>query len=66
MPSLYLRRAFAMPSLCLRYAFASGSLSSMEHQRTYNGLITEVERNCIGGDYQSIYRVFTSFFKHTE
>ena len=42
-------RVFAMPSFCLRYASASGSLPSMEHQRTYNGFTTEVERYCIGG-----------------
>ena len=44
-----------VPSLWLRYAFASGSLPSMEHQRTYNGFTTEVERNCIG-------RVTRAFF----
>ena len=36
-------------SLCLRSAFALGSILSMEHQRTYNGFITDLRRNCIGG-----------------
>ena len=33
-----------VPPLSLRYAFASGSLSSMEHLRTYNGFITVLQR----------------------
>ena len=41
---LCLRYAFVLPSFCLRYAFASGSLQSMEHQRTYNGPTTDLHR----------------------
>ena len=37
--------AFAMRSLCLRYGSASGSLPSMEHQRTYNGFTTDLRRS---------------------
>ena len=44
-----------VPSLWLRYAFASGSLPSMEHQRTYNGFTTDLERNCIGGDTRAFF-----------
>ena len=39
----YRRGRNAVPSLCLRSAFASGSLPSMEYQRTYNGLGTELD-----------------------
>ena len=34
--------ASAMPSLSLRYDFALGSLPSMEQERTYNGLGTDL------------------------
>ena len=44
-----------VPSLWLRYAFASGSLPSMEHQRTYNGFTTEVERYCIGRGIRAFF-----------
>ena len=50
-----------VPSLCLRSAFASGSLPSMEHQRTYNGFTTEVERYCIGGDTRAFFASLHSF-----
>ena len=51
-----------VPSLCLRSAFASGSILSMEYQRTYNGFITEVQRNCIGGVPEHFSRLFLVFY----
>ena len=54
------RSAFVLPSLCLRYTFASGSLPSMEYQRTYNGLITEVHRNYIEGSWKFLHNLIES------
>ena len=69
--------AFAMPSLCLRSSslFWDGIWNGLGtdlkrrrsglgtvSQRNHNGLTTELHRRA----YQSIFRVFTSFFKHTE
>ena len=50
-----------VPSLWLRYAFASGSLPSMEHQRTYNGFTTDLRRTYIEGlpeHFSHLYIVF--------
>ena len=44
-------RNAVVPSPCLRSAFASGSLPSMEHQRTYN-FTTDLQRTCIGGSWK--------------
>ena len=54
-------RNVVVPSFCLRYAFASGSLPSMEHQRTYNGFTTEVERYCIGGCTRAFFAFLHRF-----
>ena len=54
--------ASVVGSFCLRYAFASGSLPSMEHQRTYNGFTTEVERYCIGGGTRAFSRLLIVFY----
>ena len=37
-------RNAVVPSFCLRFRFTSGSLLSMEHQRTYNGPRTDLKR----------------------
>ena len=52
----YRVRTAVIPPLCLRYAFASGSLQSMEHQRTYNGLTTDLQPICIGRELKESSR----------
>ena len=50
--------------LCLRYAFAVPSLQVRFYRWSINGLTTDLQRRYNGTtseDYQSIFRIFTSF-----
>ena len=53
-PSKCLRYAFALPSLYPRSTLAFKPNRGTDLKRTYNGLTTEVQRNCIGGSWKAL------------